>query len=377
MKSTKQFLLVSFLRKYLPLVILVCSLFSGLPAHAKFRVAIMNFRNDGAPQFNYLQSGIGSMLGTTMGFSHELLISERGQLDRILEEMKLGMAGLVDPSTAARIGKIAGVEYVVIGSYINLGHAIRLDAKVVNAETAIVLPGATAWAKADIVENLDVAVNELAVKLLSNFTGEELRQIGQGDTDQQGLFEFTFLDDGDYMLTIGNRRLKSWEQTRGTIKLNHGRYAIKLQKVKGLFRHQTVYETHIDLPGGYLLRSTYRNGRFHIFETVLLNLAEKQHRKKRRLQEKLAQAPRARLIISSNSGMCNISINDQERAVLPFPNVDGKARCTIDDLRSGTYNIRISGDTVWYEGLLSVSDGEEIHINTDPGHFRIVQRDRL
>ena len=364
-------------KNILALLILLFSACILTPINGKYRVAIMNFRNDGAPQFNYLQNGIGSMLGTTMGISNQLLISERGQLNQILEEMKLGMAGLVDPTTAAQVGKIAGVEYVVIGSYINLGHAIRLDAKVVNAETAIVLPGATAWAKADIVENLDVAVNELAVKLLGNFTGEELRGIGQGDSDKNGFFEFTFLDDGDYILSIGDKRLRSWQQTRGNVKLADGRYTIKLQKVKGLFRHQTLYETQINIAGGYLIRATFRKGKFYIFETLLLKVLEQRRRIDRRQQQLLAEIPAARLIISSNSGMCNISIDDRERAVMPLPNVDGKARCTIEDLASGTYNIRVSGETIWYEGLLSVNAGEEIYISTDPGQFRILQRERL
>lgn len=41
---------------------------------------------------------------------------ERGQLEKILKEQKLGMSGAVDAATAKEIGKIAGADAIVVGS---------------------------------------------------------------------------------------------------------------------------------------------------------------------------------------------------------------------------------------------------------------------
>lgn len=46
------------------------------------------------------------MLSTTLASSRQIRVAERDQLDKILEEMQLGMTGLLDPSTAAQVGKI-------------------------------------------------------------------------------------------------------------------------------------------------------------------------------------------------------------------------------------------------------------------------------
>jgi len=43
-------------------------------------------------------------------------IVERSQLDRIIEEQKLGAAGTLDTATIKKVGKILGVDAIVIGS---------------------------------------------------------------------------------------------------------------------------------------------------------------------------------------------------------------------------------------------------------------------
>ncbi|MGH7454492.1 MAG: CsgG/HfaB family protein, partial [bacterium] len=69
--------------------------------------------------------GIGGALGQidlldklVTGFVgiNRFKVIERAQLERILEEQKLGMSGVIDASTAAQIGKGIGVDGVVFGS---------------------------------------------------------------------------------------------------------------------------------------------------------------------------------------------------------------------------------------------------------------------
>lgn len=69
---------------------------------------------------------------------------ERSRLGNIIKEQKLGRSGIVDPLTAASIGKIAGADYTIIGSvksaamrndYVVLGN--QFTAKVVLAVQVI------------------------------------------------------------------------------------------------------------------------------------------------------------------------------------------------------------------------------------------------
>jgi TolB-like protein len=138
-------------------------------------VAIMDFKNNGHKDYNYLQSSLSSMLATTFARSNRIQVVERAQLEKIVSEMKIGMSGLVDAKQAAHVGKVAGATMVVLGSFTNLGASIRVDAKVINVETGIIIPKATASAKADKIDQLDVAMDSLARVLLANLTGEEIR----------------------------------------------------------------------------------------------------------------------------------------------------------------------------------------------------------
>lgn len=60
--------------------------------------------------------GISDILIDELDKSGRFIVIERARLNEILDEQGLGASGLVDPSTAARIGGVAGVQVLVMGS---------------------------------------------------------------------------------------------------------------------------------------------------------------------------------------------------------------------------------------------------------------------
>lgn len=66
---------------------------------------------------------------------------DRAHLSRIMEESRLGDSGVVDPSTAKELGRIAGVDLLVTGTLTALGDSVRLAVKVLDTETANILAG--------------------------------------------------------------------------------------------------------------------------------------------------------------------------------------------------------------------------------------------
>lgn len=346
---------------------------------AQPRLAVLNFKNNGALQYNYLESGIANMLSTTLAGSRQIRLVERVQLDKILNELQLGMTGLIDPATAAQVGKIAGAQYVVIGSFINLGRAIRMDAKVVGVETALIAPGASAWVKTDLVENLDGAVHQLADKLLSALTGENVAPAVEGEENRPGQFEFTFINMDAYSVTIGGKELRPENGARGSAELKHGRYLLRIDRVNGLFNSEPVYQTQVDIPGGYLVRAMYKDKKFTVFETV--PLPGNPYRLSAASWSEASSPndfrPLSRIVIHSSTGLCSVFLDGKEKASLSLPNVDGMSKATIYDIRSGTYLVKVEGEEVWYEGKLKVNPGEEIIVQADPGKFKILERVRL
>ncbi len=62
------------------------------------------------------QKGLAAMVTTDLSKLGKFQVVERLRLQALLQEMKLGQTGIVDPSTAPRIGKLLGTETLVTGN---------------------------------------------------------------------------------------------------------------------------------------------------------------------------------------------------------------------------------------------------------------------
>ncbi len=65
--------------------------------------------------------GIASMLLTELVQNGTYLVIERTQVDRILNEQNLQQDGRADASTAAKLGRLLGVDAIIIGSITQFG----------------------------------------------------------------------------------------------------------------------------------------------------------------------------------------------------------------------------------------------------------------
>jgi curli biogenesis system outer membrane secretion channel CsgG len=91
-------------------------------AQGKIRVAIWEFENH-ADQHYWFSNNLGPAARNQIDteFSENKLLSakfsvvERDKLNLALKEQGLATAGAVDPTTAAKVGKILGVKYIVMG----------------------------------------------------------------------------------------------------------------------------------------------------------------------------------------------------------------------------------------------------------------------
>src|SRR3989454_7594279 len=77
--------------------------------------------------FDALQKGMAAMIISELAANPGARVVEREELQRLLEEQKLGAAGRVDDATAARIGKLIGARYVVTGTFIDFYGDFRVD----------------------------------------------------------------------------------------------------------------------------------------------------------------------------------------------------------------------------------------------------------
>lgn len=138
----------------------------------KRRIAVFPFEiNSPKEQDKFLSAAFSDTLTSALSQVNDLILTERGELKKLLEEQKLGQTGIIDPETAARTGKILGARTAVLGAYNRIGEKVRATCRFVDVNTGevdkihIVKVDKLLTREEDIFDIMD----ELAKMLLDTF----------------------------------------------------------------------------------------------------------------------------------------------------------------------------------------------------------------
>lgn len=102
--------------------------------------AVMPFQENGEDTTkNQLGLVVADLVVTNLARDHRLQLTERSQLNRIVQEQELGALGLIEPEQAAQIGVLAGATALVLGECLDLGQTFQVGARVVDADSGQVL----------------------------------------------------------------------------------------------------------------------------------------------------------------------------------------------------------------------------------------------
>jgi len=103
-------------------VVVAATIVSAIPdtalAQAKVRVAVMNFENNSTWSWwgDNLGAAAADELATQLVQTGKYTVIERRELASILAEQNLGASGAVTAATAAKVGKLLGVQLMLTGS---------------------------------------------------------------------------------------------------------------------------------------------------------------------------------------------------------------------------------------------------------------------
>jgi len=126
---------------------------------AKIRVAVMEFENNAASRWSSwgLGNAAQDAMVTALVESGNFVVIERQKVNSLLAEQGFGQSGKVTTQTAAKIGKLLGVQIIITGSVTQFGReetgggisglvggkAIEwsgaLDARMVNVDTGVII----------------------------------------------------------------------------------------------------------------------------------------------------------------------------------------------------------------------------------------------
>ncbi len=103
------------------------SLLSAVAFSQQVRIAVFDFedKTDGSYRWWHGKGvgvGMADMLVTSLVKSGKFTVFERQKIDQIMREQAFGLSGAITPQTAAKIGKVLGVQYAVFGSVTEFGY---------------------------------------------------------------------------------------------------------------------------------------------------------------------------------------------------------------------------------------------------------------
>ena len=128
------------------LILLLGLFFFGLfpadsRAASKTRVAVIDFEQKAFQEFQGKQIGeiVAEWLITSLANTGRFEVVERSQLQKVLKEQQLGISGVINQETAAKVGELLGVKVIVSGSVIQIGNTYDVNARLINVQDGSII----------------------------------------------------------------------------------------------------------------------------------------------------------------------------------------------------------------------------------------------
>jgi len=192
------------------MLIIIVSAFPALGAEKLYKIAVLPF-DDGSIQDRWwhgnwdVGKGIADEFITEFLNTKKFRLIEREQIDKVIQEQNFGQSGRVDAKTAATIGKILGVDFLVMGRVtefsfkstevggislkkgVGLGLKntkanVAIDARLVDASTAEIIASVTGKGNKS-TSNVKVAYNWEAIA----FGSDEFRKTDLGKATREAV----------------------------------------------------------------------------------------------------------------------------------------------------------------------------------------------
>jgi curli biogenesis system outer membrane secretion channel CsgG len=171
--------------------LLLCILIPASLAQQKKRVAVLNF------DYGTVQSSVSAIFGTNVdvgkGISDLLVqklvqdgkysVIERNAIDKILNEQNFANSDRVDSSTAAKIGRVLGVDAVIMGTITQFGR----DDKSTGIGGSVIGGLGSKFGVGGVQKNKAKAVVGVTARLVDTSTAEILAAVtGEGESTRSG-----------------------------------------------------------------------------------------------------------------------------------------------------------------------------------------------
>jgi TolB-like protein len=142
-----------------------------------YPAAIFPFEERGA-SVKQFGAQAGDILFARLAAEPGLVLVDRAELARTLQEQELNASGMVKPGDATRLGQLTGAKLLITGSVFQVDKTIYLVAKVIGTETGRVLGASVQGNSSDdfapLVEKLSAKVVEVATRQANQLVADPI-----------------------------------------------------------------------------------------------------------------------------------------------------------------------------------------------------------
>lgn len=140
------------------------------------RIAITEFTY--GDEFNDFTRNVQDILYTNL-IQRGMTVVEREKMEQVLNELGKSFSGMIDSATAAEIGKMLGVEAIVVGTVADIGNSVDLRTRLVDVEKGSAITAA----------QIDVVKDPTITKNLSNgrrpaIYGKKISETNEGGEEE-------------------------------------------------------------------------------------------------------------------------------------------------------------------------------------------------
>jgi TolB-like protein len=173
-KSTRHRGELVMMKRILCSIVFSVALISALlvqPAAAEFKktkIAVLDFQLQGGKHDSAdMGKIVAEWLITALVKEGRFDVIERRLLEKVLQEQKIGVSGLVDESSASKLGRVLGAKIVITGSVMEFQGVMEANARIIEVETSSII--AAENVKSTSAVKLEDLVVQMAEKIIRDF----------------------------------------------------------------------------------------------------------------------------------------------------------------------------------------------------------------
>lgn len=230
------------------------------------KIAVLPFRNiNGDINYDWISQGFSESLTTAFSQMGKFIVVERNQINQILGEQAFQKSGFVNDKSIAEIGKVLGVDKLVIGSYQIFQGNININSRVIDVSTAQVDNGHSITNKRGKLDNIFDLQEEIcllhAKSFENNFTNltiedkkmNSMASLTMKSTKSMKAYEYYVKGRNNFILFTQKGYEKAIENYQKALEIDNG-YSLALSEMAltyakyGYLRQQNgqEYQSYFD-----------------------------------------------------------------------------------------------------------------------------------